>query len=308
METTTQSEGAIIINNVECRYMASASLMAKKGLTYIDVFGLLPLLHRMSFDAVTQAWDPPNILFTGPKGVGKSLLAAYLAEAMDLPYLSLDCSEDTRERHLRGGFTVAKGGETPFVFGALSNAIQVANEHGAALLAIEEPNALSPQQQKSLNSLTDFRRKVELPEISARLELRAGAKLWVVGTMNPTVYGGPNELNEDLKSRFLEIEVPYPTPVAEKHILRSTLPAGVQLEEGHLDHLVNIAKETRQGATNYALSPRDLIEIVRMLPRVGWEAALWLVAQKFPYGDRAIVIDRIHDITTIKVSGGLLPS
>ena len=289
--------GILEINGIEVRYMIPTPPAG--GLKYVDVFGLLPLINRLSFNPVTRAWDPPNLLLTGHKGTGKSLLFAYLAQESGVPYLALDCSEETRERHIRGGF-VAKHGSTPFVLGTVANAIQVANQYGACILVLEEINALSPQRQKELNSLTDFRKKIEVPELSYRFELAPNAKLLIAGTMNPTVYGGTYELNEDLKSRFLELELPYPPPGAEKRILIEMVPEAAN-QEAIIDCLIKIAKETRQEATGYALSPRDLVQILQLVPRVGFEEALFLTAQKFSSTDRKLIIDRIADITKVGV-------
>ena len=289
--------GSVLINEIEVRFMLPPQ--QAPGLKYVDVFGLLPLIDRLSFNPVTKSWDPPNILLTGHKGTGKSLLFAYLAQQHQIPYMALDCSEETRERHIRGGF-VAKHGTTPFVLGTVANAIHIANTLGACILVLEEINALSPQRQKELNALTDFRKKVEVPELSHRFELQPGCRLLVAGTMNPTVYGGTYDMNEDLKSRFLEIEVPYPPPGAEKRILQEMVPEAVGCEQV-MDMLIKIAKETRQEATAYALSPRDLVQILTLVPRVGLEDALFLTAQKFSSSDRKLVIDRIADITRLGV-------
>ena len=296
-------EGILRVNGVEVRYMVPPSLHLRKGgLKYVDVFELLPLLEKMNNHPVTGDWDPPNLLLNGPKGIGKTLLPAYIAQEEGIPYLSMDCSEETRERHFKGGFT-SKSGETPFILGTVANAIQVANEVGWAMLVLEELNSLSPQQQKLVNSFTDFRRKLEVPELSARFELEPTAKLWVIATQNPTVYGGTNELNDDLRSRFTCIDIPYPPPEAEKQILmemtgygKTGTAADAQQLQG-LDMLVSIANQTRQGATAYALSTRDLVEVIGMLPRVGWFDAMFLLCQKFGEEDRKLVVERIQDIT-----------
>jgi len=297
--------GILDVNGIEVRYMTPDDLLVNRGLKYVDTFDLLPMFQRLCFDPVTKAFDPPNILLTGFKGNGKSLLFAYLAEANRIPYLALDCSEETKERHLKGGF-VAKSGSTPFVLGTVANAIQVANEKGMAMLVFEELNALSPQRQKELNSLTDFRKKVEIPELSCRFELQPHAKLFIAGTMNPSgPYGGTYELNEDLKSRFIEIELPYPPPGAEKRILKEMSPPGVGIPEEVYDKLVAIAKETRQEATGYALSPRDLVQLLHVFARLGWEDALFIMGQKFATEDRALVLERIKDITRMVVAPNL---
>jgi nitric oxide reductase NorQ protein len=217
-----------------------------------------------------------------------------VSEQGGIPYLSVDCSEETRERHLKGGF-VAKSGETPYVFGAITNALQVANENGAAILVFEEMNSLSPQMQKLINPLTDFRKKIELPELSSSIALREGARLWVVGTMNPSVYGTTYEVNDDLKSRFVELELSYPPPTAEKRILREA--TGLTIQDGVLDHLVNIANESRQGAMGYEISTRDLTQTLHVIARVGWEDGLFMLGQKFSADDRKLFIDRASDIT-----------
>lgn len=297
--------GILNINGVDVTYMTASDLRVNRHLRYVDTFELLPMFQRLCFNPVTRAFDPPNILLTGFKGNGKSLLFAYLAEQNQIPYLALDCSEETKERHLKGGF-VAKNGSTPFVLGTVANAIQVANEAGSAMLVFEELNALSPQRQKELNSLTDFRKKIEIPELSWRLELRPDCRLFIAGTMNPSgPYGGTYELNEDLKSRFIEIDLPYPPPGAEKRILKEMSPEGVQIPEEVLEKFIAIAKETRQEATGYALSPRDLVQLLHVFARLGWEDALFLIGQKFAHEDRALVLKRIEDITRIAVAPDL---
>lgn len=294
--------GILDINGVEVHYMPAAYVT--KGLKYVDVFDLIPLVQRMAFKQVQgqqPIFDPPNLLFTGPKGTGKSLFCAFTAEQMRLPYFSMDCSEGTRDRQLKGGFIVSGAGHTPFVLGTVANAIQVANEVGFAMLVLEEINALSPQMQKELNAITDFRKKLEVPEIRARFELRPGAVLWVCATMNPSgPYGGTYELNEDLKSRFIELEMPYPPQAAEKRILTEMVPDmapyGLML-----DQVIRIAAESRQSATTYSLSTRDLVQNLTQVNRVGAEDSLFLLAQKFSDEDRALMIKRISDITKVGV-------
>lgn len=294
-----EGTGVLDINGVECRFMTVPDLMQQqRKLKYIDVFGLLQLISTLCFDNVQKVWDPPNLLLNGYKGGGKSLLLATYAQQNEIPYLALDCSEETKERHMKGGF-VAKSGSTPYVLGTVANAILIANQVGKAMLVFEEINALSRQRQKDLNPLTDFRKKIEIPELCTRFELNPGAKLFVCGTLNPTVYGGTYEMNDDLVSRFFQIEVPYPTKEDEITILREMAPQGLSVTNDALSRLVDIAHETRQSSTTYSLSTRDLVQILSIIDRVGWEDALFLATQKFSAEDRTLVIDRIRDITRV---------
>jgi AAA+ superfamily predicted ATPase len=287
----------MLINEIEVRYMVAASLVDQKPLQYVDIFGLVELFNRLYRNPLTGLIEnPPNILLTGPAGVGKTLVCLVMGTVLKCPMLSLDCSEDSRDRHIKGGF-VAKDGSTPYVLGKVANAIHTANEVGLAILLLEEVNALTNQMQKVLNPVLDFRRKLEVPELSTRFALRDGAALIVMATTNPTSFGGTYEMNEDLKSRFIEIEVPYPSPGSEKRILREMAPKGVSFDPSTFDILVNIARETRQGATSYAISTRDLVQALEMLPRADWGTVLFLMGQKFQGQDRQLFLDRVRDIT-----------
>jgi MoxR-like ATPase len=291
----------MLVNGIEVRFMPPKDLVVHRVLPYIDSFSILPLLMGLAHDPRTKDFDPPNILLSGPKGIGKTLLFYTWAQQQGIPYISLDCSEETKDRHTKGGFVILPEGGTVFVLGKLANAILAANLHGSALVVLEEMNALPPQQQKNLNSFTDFRRKLEIPELGWHLELQDDASLLIAGTMNNAAYGGTYELNEDLKSRFHEMDLPYPSGEAEKAVLRSSFPAGTVLDENTIDMLVRIGQQTRQETTAYALSPRDLVQLLHAVHRVGWTDALFLAGQKFSSEDRKLILDRIKDITKISV-------
>jgi nitric oxide reductase NorQ protein len=278
-------------------------MVLEKDLDYVDTFGILPLIEKLSTKPGTDVWDPPNLLLSGPSGVGKTLLTAFLAEDLGIPYLEVNCSPEIKERHLRGGLVPKGTSSVEFIFGTASNAIMAANELGRAMLVLDELPTLSPLMQKSLNPLTDFRRKVELPEISTHLEVMRHCKLWVVATRNTLSVEGSYELNQDLKSRFIEIEIPYPPPEAEKSIIRKLLG---MVDENALAALVAVANESRQGESSYALSTRDLVELMTAHPRVGWHDTLFLTAQKFSAEDRTFISTRIRDITTITPNHSLV--
>ena len=112
-----------------------------------------------------------------------------------------------------------RGAETPFILGALTTAYEIANEVGKCIIDFEEFNTLTPQMQKLLNSSTDFRKRIEVPECGHVFELKKGAKLWVVGTQNNATYAGTYALNEDLKSRLRLIEVNYPDSKDESNLV-----------------------------------------------------------------------------------------
>lgn len=268
----------------------TSNFLATQTPPYHDGAKLFALYDKLAFNA--------NLLLVGHKGLAKSLsIAAYCAKNQH-PIITFDCSEDVRRSHLIGMF-VLRGAETPFVLGALTTAFEVANEIGRCAIVLEEINALSPAIQKVLNAATDFRRRVEVPEIGKVFQLKEGAKLWILGTMNSTEYTGTHNLNEDLKSRFRIVPVEYPDDATERAILARIAPFA---EEHIITKLLILAKETRLGGVeSYALSTRDLAQVLEDIPTLGIKTALWLLGGKFEGETRDDVFRRIKSIFGLAV-------
>jgi MoxR-like ATPase len=259
---------------------------------YLDIFHLHDVYKSLAYRS--------NILLKGPKGDGKTLSIITFAHITDTPIIIQECSEDTKKMDLMGSQTLL-GDETIFTLGCIPAAIETANEYGRAILLLEELSALTPQVQKQLNAVTDFRRQCSMPFLGKTYKLKKDAFLWVVGTMNPSVYGGTYDLNEDLKSRFEEVDLTYPEAGQEKQVLQlackhllgtkmptpyRTLDGGqardiTNLDDTILNFLIKLAGETRQQATGYALSTRDLVRVVETVGLLGLEKALQLVLCKF---------------------------
>ena len=242
------------------------------------------------------------ILLRGPKGTGKTLSIAYFAAKKGIPIIQFDCSENTKRFDLIGRF-ILKGDEVKYLLGALPTAIEIANQAGRAILVLEELNALTPQMQKVLNQILDWRRHIYIPEIGKTYELKNGAKLLICATMNPSTYGGVFELNEDLKSRFTELYVNYPKREKEKQIISLT-----GLDENLQTWLLALAEETRAGVAkgelSYALSPRDLImfgEVYRALGDLKQTLFLTVVNRYEDTQERKTVIARIEAIFGIQL-------
>jgi len=190
------------------------------------------------------------LLFVGPKGVGKTLSIAHFARVNNIPIIQYDCSEDSKRWDLIGRF-VDVG---TYELGVMPLAIEVANKEGKCILVFEELNALSPNMQKTLNQLLDWRRHVYVPELNKVYRLEPNAKLLIAATMNPSTYGGVFELNEDLRSRFAEYHVSYPRTDVEQKVV--SMYDGVP--DDLVQKLITLANESRAGTLSYVISPRDL--------------------------------------------------
>ena len=218
-------------------------------------------------------------------------LAAWAAKNRH-PIVTYSCSEDTNRQDLYGTFTL-RNDRTPFILGPITTAFEIANAEGHCILCLEEINALKPGAQKLLNPICDFHRRVEVPTAHKVFELDPGAKLWVVGTMNTAVYGGVHALNEDLTSRLNLGVVSYPELDDERRLLEQTLPKILKkLTRTQINHALALAMETRQGEFEYALSTRDLVQMLTNIATLGVERAVWLASGKFEDEDRDTFLKR----------------
>jgi nitric oxide reductase NorQ protein len=276
--------------SVDMEHMVAADF-CPRPVRYVDKLNLFSLYHGL-FD---QA-DAKPLIVVGPKGTGKSLSIAAFAHKMSVPLITFDCSEDIRRSQLIGQF-VLRGASTPFVLGPLTTAFMVANEVGSCILNLEEVNALSPQCQKLLNSIADFRRRIEVPECKTVFELAPGKKLWLTGSMNTAVYAGVYNLNEDFKSRVRLLNVGYPSTEEEAAIVNEALSGVVsKLDPKDVKAVLLLAHETRQKALDYALSTRDVVAILEDIAAMGKNAAMRLVLGKFDGDDQTTVKQRISSI------------
>lgn len=282
----------------------SEDLLVTSAPPYLDVFHLHDVFNKLAFTS--------NILLKGPKGDGKTLSVITFAAARTIPLIIQECSEDTKKMDLMGSQTLI-GDETIFTLGCIPAAIDTANECGYAILLLEELSALTPTTQKQLNAVTDFRKQCSMPFLGKTYKLREGAKLWVVGTMNPSVYGGTYDLNEDLKSRFEEIDLTYMENGQEKSVIKMAcanllgkpLPVPFEnsttLDDTIVSKVIKLAGETRQQATGYALSTRDVVRIIETIALLGVVPALQLVACKFEGDDKDTILKRIGSIFDAKL-------
>lgn len=140
-------------------------------------------------------------------------------------------------------------------------------------------------------------------------------KIWLVGTMNPN-YGGTYQINEDMKSRFDFIEVPYMPRSEEQSVLLKTFgPKPTREQKTFIRNLQTVAIETRtttpEGVTfGYALSPRDLLKTCRRFMKTeDIVYSLKVLAGKFDGDDRAnfmTKVARTFEIDQTKFKGSLL--
>lgn len=201
-------------------------------------------------------------ILSGAAGIGKTFMIAKACQEKNVNLIQLDCNSDIKRFDVTGRFSF-RGDTVTYITGVMATAIRIANKTGHACLVLEEINALRPNIQVALNSLTDFRKIVNIPDINVTFRLKKGAKLSVFATMNPN-YAGTYDLNQAVYSRFAEFKCDYPTEIVEREIIKQF--ANNNVGQKYINALVHLAKLTRKGVESasysYALSPRDLVSFV----------------------------------------------
>ena len=305
------------VANFEIRRMPADAFFHEE-VPFVDTTGILGFLREVAFEA--------PLLMVGPSGVGKTLGVYALAQELGYPVVEFSCSEDTRDTHLIGSFGM-EGDTVYFGLGALTTAIDLANEmhHSktdaadGAIVLLNEINALTPQAQKMLNPLLDFQRTVNAIAVGRSFKLDTGAKLWFIGTMNPSAFGGTNGLNQDLMRRLMPLYLGYPTVDQELSILvglsatmrpdrpELSIPDAVfaiQVAGGQalVPQLIELATKTRQGNMEYQISTADLHQVCRNVQRFGLEKALTLASYKFESeSERSFYVAQVQSTTGVDI-------
>ena len=164
-----------------------------------------------------------NLMLTGDRGIGKSLLTASIAKNWNIPRYTFNCSHGVTESDLVGYYVDFN----TFVDGMITRAVKTACGGQDAMLVIEEINAINPGIAMMLHSLLDFQHQLEIKPTGEVLKLNGAGKLYVVATAN-VGYEGLFTLNRALHSRFIEKNIPFPNDNILKEILRVN---GIKKEE-----------------------------------------------------------------------------
>jgi len=221
-------------------------------------------VKTININIIEKAWgEGIPVMLEGPRGIGKTLAFAKLAEKKNCPLIQIDCSEETRGADF-GGMLFPSGDEILFQLGAITAAIDIANKYGEAILVFEEINALLPNAQKQLNQFLDWRGHYYVPKIGKKFQVSPGCKLYVGATGNPLDHGGVYQMNIDLKDRFVVMECNHPVKSQIQTIIKNQTSAS--------DDLINQMSLIWQEALNIFgtgdcqndLSPRAVVKFTKL--------------------------------------------
>lgn len=200
-----------------------------------------------------------NMMFTGPKGCGKTMAVKAFASHIGLPVLRVNCSEGITEDQFIGYRTIVDG-EVVWIDGLLP----IAMRYGCILL-LDEFNGARSEVLIALNSVGDS--ATLLLPLNNNEVVKAHPSFRMVATMNPTEgYEGVQEVNQATKDRFaLQIDFDYLE--ADKEISVIQKVSGVT-NPPLARELVALANDLRRLRKDHTLesdtSTRTLIQMMEM--------------------------------------------
>ena len=200
-------------------------------------------------------------LIEGDKGTGKTLMVRTLAKELGYAYAEINCSDNTKDRHLFGSPQLDSD-TSYWNAGKLAVAFKGLKIYKKVLVFFDDIGNLSPEVQLQLLSLFDKRKSIEVAGQVFNVE--AEEKLMIVCATNPPIYSGVNTIVEPLRSRLIGEIRSTPTSAQYNKILdwKGIPIATVQTP------LLTIVSNTHDMAVKnhitYVLSPRDVEQFIEI--------------------------------------------
>jgi nitric oxide reductase NorQ protein len=151
------------------------------------------------------------VLLKGPTGCGKTRFLSHMAHRLQVPLVTVACSEDLSASDLVGRY-VLKNGDTEWLDGPLTRAARY-----GGICYLDEVVEAREDALVVIHPLADDRRILPL---AARGELvRAHPAFQLVVSYNPGYQAAGKDLKPSTRQRFLGLGFDYPAPDVEAEIV-----------------------------------------------------------------------------------------
>lgn len=223
--------------------------------------------------------------FKGPAGTGKTTIVQTISTILNLPLFSINGSLESNKSTLIGELDIKEKGLLTVKDGQM----QKAAIYGG-ILYIDEINMMRPDILASINSFTDHRKTFYNDVRGETVKAHKFARF--VSAMN-IGYSGVKKMNEATMDRTVSIELKYMSKSELKKILTNILShseEGKDLtiveRETTVEKVAKIYTVLSQRATDglvpdLAGSTRSIIQLLKLVPLIGYQLALEMILDKF---------------------------
>lgn len=228
--------------------------------TYVD--------HANLAYRVAVAWalgETPAL--NGPAGTGKTMLFHWLAYELGLPFERVSITASSSVDDL-AGYMELHGSSTEFVLGRIPKAWAK-----PCIMVIDEPNAGPPEVWQFIRPITDSAKQLVIDSNHGQV-IDRDPHSFLGMAMNPAWdwrNTGVSPLADADGSRLLHVAVGYPSREDERQIILGHCARdGIEVDDSHLDALLNVAEELRNLSEEQTLQVswgiRQQVQVARLLP------------------------------------------
>lgn len=188
------------------------------------------------------------VLLTGPSGTGKTEAVMLTANALNRPFVKIDCGPVRESSDWFGSQTMANGR-----VGWQDSTLVAALETEGAIILLDEVNRAASTALNGLFGILDGTRVAHFPQRAEAVRLADGVAIFATANIGLS-YSGTGAIDRAFSNRFTSIPTDYLSPEDEAALLRKRYTA---LPVSTANAIARIAAHTR--TASYVASGGDEI-------------------------------------------------